>query len=247
MILNAEAPREITQLSNQSSTFVQLADTAAYRNSTIHQPGSDSNLVLESCDVHSPNELGVIISKPQGSVMSKSAEGSGASSKNSFKDFLTLVFGAIDSETLEGIGEKLMAALPEQLTSLVDDIPDALKSAASFLSLETEEDEEEEEEGQGGEEGGKEEKITNKDRRLLAEDGNTEMNTVAVGAAFGSQPIGAAKPKVLDNHEGEVSERRWLIWDWILFWGSVFLALASLFILTALANTTCSCSPQVST
>ena len=63
----------------------------------------------------------------------------------SFKAHLLRIFGAIDAETLDGIHEKLMAALPEQLTSLVDEIPDGLKAAVELVALEQQEEEEPEE------------------------------------------------------------------------------------------------------
>ena len=73
-----------------------------------------------------------------------------SNSEGQFKSLLERVFKAIDSETEETIGEKLMNALPDAMTSLIDDVPENLSAATSLVMLETDpNDEEEGGEGEG--------------------------------------------------------------------------------------------------
>ena len=177
----------------------------------------------------------------------------------SFKAHLLRIFGAIDAETLDGIHEKLMAALPEQLTSLVDEIPDGLKAAVELVALNSE---------RKRNQRMMRRKMESLQRILTAiklrrlemilelwviiifiieqacasPNESTETFLVTTGAAVASQIANTEKSEL--PHAGiAVSTFLGIRWDWILFWVSVLMALASLLVLTALANTTCMCSP----
>ena len=149
----------------------------------------------------------------------------------SFKSLLTRVFVQIDKETLDGIGEKLMAALPEALTSLADDVPEVLKSNATMMELEAEEH-----------------KTRRKKELCDGAENKEESNLMENPIDFSSARCDSissyhaiVSPQPVDE-EGKTQVLSWIQCDWILFGASLFLALASIFVLSALINTSCVCS-----
>ena len=165
-----------------------------------------------------------------------------------FKAFLSRIFGAIDSETLDTINEKLVSTLPDALAELMDDVPGAeiLDTAAAVVELEADGDSEEGEEEDGRlENEGKQKNEKKSEAREANKDG-----VQLAGVSFGflhqqpQKPLSEENPTQLRSYSTRqvVYFLGWLPWDWIFFWISATLALVSLFVLTALANTTCSCT-----
>jgi len=149
-----------------------------------------------------------------------------------FKMFIERVIGACDSDTMEGLNEKLTSMLPDELTGLIEEVPAGLAAANSIMALEMEENEEEE----CGTEGSGADKRNNH--------GNGELEK-GVSAASGEATTEQKKKKVpFKKAVPAVQLICGLPWDWILFNGSIILALSALFVLTALASTTCTCLPK---
>ena len=164
--------------------------------------------------------------------------------EEAFKTFLSRIFGAIDSETLDIIQEKLFSSLPDALAELMDDMTGAeiLDETADLVELEADKDSKE----------GKEEENKVKQGKGK-ESGARQANKVGVhlaGVSFGSLQRQPQIPFSKDNPTQPRSYSAtqvvyflgWLPWDWVFFWISASLAFVSLLVLTALAITTCSCT-----
>ena len=235
------------------------------------------------------NDIKVVPDALSGNVNLARQETQSLCSAEQFKEFVERVFGAIDSETADGISEKLLDSLPEALTSLMDEVPEGLDAAASFVELETDPNEEEEEgdlskeakDASGGKAGELEKsRIVAEGKGQATAEGTgpdvrgwqgtngsgQKANQPMIGNLIGGAAFGSKAPSISAHGDpgrpkpatvtgslrklGKVPIKKaapavrmicGLSWDWFLFWLSVIMALVALFVLTALANTQCSC------
>ena len=143
------------------------------------------------------------------------------------------------------MAERIMAVLPGHQVAFLFDFPDSLNEVAAFAFLD--EEEQPEEEDMGGE-SHRDTSDLDKEGHCNAlcteEENRTGIVTLLVGAAFGSQSVSASNPE-FSTEVPAVTIWQHLQLDLarVLFWGSALLALVSLFILVALANTVCVCNP----
>ena len=272
---------------------------------------SDRKSYLKSKD----NGQGLIVTKSHIEDEISYKKDQNEDAEQGFRQLIKRVFGAMDGDTVDVILEKLMNALPEALTSLLDEVPEGLASVAAIASLEMEGDDEEEEveheekqavidghpisynknsprlleshiknenmdgaDGNLNQAGDNESAISAESRDFSMGLTKNPVSSTSVtgtffigGSAFGQASSESANtlsamtafaPEHTQNSTKNAKERQFtapvkavvpavrlicgLSWDWFLFWMSFALALAALFVLTALANTNCSCTAPVS-
>ena len=172
---------------------------------------------------------------------------SSADKQEAFKEFIKRLVGAMDSETMDKLQETLMNKLPEQFTAIFDEVPSAIGAAASFYSLETEKDDGDGDNGDDDANGESEKvgmKVVNKNMQetnghvvIKAHEIRPEKTAeVTLCPAPAAQVAAAAKRGV-----STVKFSCWFAWDLFLFSIMVVLVLCTLFLITALAKTSCGC------
>ncbi len=185
-----------------------------------------------------------------------------AGDKGLFKLLIERVVGACDADTLDELGEKLINILPEQLTSLIEEVPAGISTTASIMLLEMEEEEEKEESGRDSlvlVENEKKEIVS----KSCMQKKNSHSSLVSLSSGQQSDQFWGdnsrlettqkkKKPEIQRHLKTKVVAPAvqlicWLKWDWIFLWGSLFLALAALpsLLLTVLASTNCSCPQDI--
>ncbi len=127
--------------------------------------------------------------------------------------------------------------LPDALTGLIEEVPAGLAAANSIMTLEMEENEEEECETEG----------SGADKQNDRGNGELEKGVSAASGEIVREATTQHKDKRVPFKKAVPTVKLicGLPWDWILFSGSIILALSALFVLTALASTTCSCPPKI--